>query len=255
MKKYIIIFKNQILTRLNYRFDFIISTVGTFVSLLMSVFVWNAIYQYTNTTYTYDQLIFYLVLTNFLSLIFNFSPIFRFSSLQYSGKLNTLLLKPINLLLEGFADFLGKQFLPIITALPILAYTIIKFETQSYLLYAIVYFFLSLFMFYMLVSTISVLSFWLINIWPLRPILTGMYSLFAGIYFPLDMFPEKILKYIKYNPFSIIGHYVPSILLGNITLVEINTLTIYTLLYSIIFYFLYKILLHRGMKRYDGGMN
>lgn len=252
MKIYFQVMINQVLVELNYKFNFLISIISSIIQLFMSIFVWQSIYK-SNTTvgnYTLNEIIVYLVLASVISLLFSFDPIFRLGKMIHTGKLNDLLVKPINILGEYFSNYTGKKLINIILMVTVI---LIFKKSVSININVMVLIIVNYIMFFMLISFISTISFWIIQVWPLRPILNGLYMLLGGIYFPLDILPSKIYRVIKYNPFSIVGHFTSRAIQGEYTNFQIQEITLISILYIFLFYILYKILFKKGLKKYEGG--
>ncbi|MBU5426108.1 ABC-2 family transporter protein [Tissierella pigra] len=256
MNTYIKITINQILIELTYKFNFILSIISNVIQLMTGIFVWNSIYA-SNVTiekYSFSEIVIYLILTTATGLLFSFEPIFRLGRMIHNGKLNEMLVRPVSILGESFAYYTGKKsiFIFIYTML-ILIFGINAIEKQ--LLQIIMLLVVNYIMFFMLISLISTISFWIIEIWPLRPILNAFYMLLGGIYFPLDLLPDEMYRIIKYNPFSIVGHFTTRVIQGNYDSRVIKTLTLVSILYAIIFFILYKRIFKKGLKKYEGGGN
>lgn len=256
MNTYIKITINQILIELTYKFNFILSIISNVIQLMTGIFVWNSIYA-SNVTiekYSFSEIVIYLILTTATGLLFSFEPIFRLGRMIHNGKLNEMLVRPVSILGESFAYYTGKKsiFIFIYTML-ILIFGINAIEKQ--LLQIIMLLVVNYIMFFMLISLISTISFWIIEIWPLRPILNAFYMLLGGIYFPLDLLPDEMYRIIKYNPFSIVGHFTTRVIQGNYDSRVIKTLTLVSMLYAIIFFILYKRIFKKGLKKYEGGGN
>ena len=225
----------------------------------MSVFVWRTLYNHGNTlaNYNIDRITVYFIITNLLAVLFSFDPIYRLGKLIHTGKLNQLLIRPVHLLYEHFAFYLGRKSLSLFIVFPVLVGFMIVSKSFSIenLLIISGYCIACLVMFFLMVMCISTLSFWVVEIWPLRPVLSAIYMLLGGLFFPLDSLPLAVFKIIKYNPFSLIGHSLTSIVLGNNTSVEILVMFGVVIMYSLLFSVMYNLLIKMGLKHYEGGGN
>lgn len=257
MKKYILIMKNNIKIELSYKFNFISKNIFKFIQLFLSILIWNSIYSSSNLkmigNYSLTDMTMYLFITNYMYLLFDFNYIFRLYSQIRKGTLAIILLRPIKLEEENLFYYLGNKAILLIFVLIILFFSVIlKFYTFRYMLIILLFLCLNILLFFYTVSIISILSFYLEQIWPLRSILNGIYALFAGIYFPLDLLPDKIYNILKYNPFSLISFIFSNILENKIDSINLIKILIITIIMTFSFRIIYLKFLHLGLKRYEG---
>ncbi len=254
MKKYTIIIRNRFLQYISYRANAVISVFTMAAEFAVLYFVWTTIIA-NNPSLEGQNIIFYLLITSFSAFLYVPYSIFRMGELVHTGKLNIILTRPINILFESLADFIGYRIfhlslysLAIIIAL---GTSLLRFEMLFILILIIVNFV----MYFLLVSCVSTLSFWMIEIWPLKVVILQVYALLSGEMFPLEFLPYGIYDYVKYNPFSLTGNMTTKALLGQLSLDEIFICIFISFFYAVVFYFLYKMLMKAGMKKYEGGGN
>ena len=198
-------------------------------------------------------MIMYIILANVASVIFSFEPCFRLGTLIHSGKLTTLLLRPIHLLYESFARYMGSNILEV-TVYLILAFFMINAQGADilYVFFALIFLLLAFLMFFMCVSVISTIGFWIIQMWPLRSILTAIYLLMGGLYFPLDLLPKPYYMVLSVTPFAIVGHVLTKVLTCQVENTFILYYCLITLIWIVFLYYIYNILLSKGLKKYEG---
>lgn len=243
MMKYVVIALNQFYTSLTYKFNFFIGIFNTFLSTLISIFVWNAIYSHSNQLIggmTRIEMLFYIIITNIGSIIFSFENVVRYGGLIRSGKLTTMLIRPYSLLKESFAIFIGQRLFFISIYIIIFVLKIINTDNVKYNSLLFLYFISILIMLNLLINLIGNLGFWLIQVWPLRPLFNAIYMLFGGLYFPLNLLPENIYITIKYNPFSLIGYQFTKMIQGLLSNEEFLCNLVSTWIWIIVFFVLYK---------------
>lgn len=121
-----------------------------------------------------------------------------------------------------------------------------------YTAFLFVFLVLNLVMFFLLISLIGNLGFYLIEMCPLRPIVEAMFLLFGGLLFPLSLLPKNAYKIFSISPFSMVG-YKFSMALQKMMSVDmlIHEISI-SIIWAVIFYLLYKITFKLGLKRYEG---
>jgi putative ABC transporter, permease protein len=170
------------------------------------------------------------------------------------GTLTTLLLRPVSILNQSLATFIGKKFFMIIIYVTgILTYGFLGyFKDKLYFVEVLVFMILCFMMFFYLLSFLSTVGFWLIEVWPIQVIMIGVYSLFSGVFFPLDLLPERIYNIFKYNPFSLIGFISVRTIQGMYSHREMAVYILVTVLWMVILRIGYEKAFRKGLKRYEG---
>lgn len=258
MKKYIIIALNQATVNLQYKFNTAITLISRTIPIFMSYFLWTSIYKSMDESkvgnYTKSQMVTYIILISLVDFLFNFSHMRELGKQIQEGTLTTLLLRPVSILNQSLATFIGKKFFMIIIyATGILTYGFLgHFKDNLYFAEVIVFMILCFMMFFYLLSFLSTVGFWLIEVWPIQVIMIGVYSLFSGAFFPLDLLPERIYNIFKYNPFSLIGFVSVRTIQGMYSHREMAVYILVTALWMVILRIGYEKAFRKGLKRYEG---
>ena len=258
MKKYIIIVLNQATVNLQYKFNTAITLISRTIPIFMSYFLWNNIYNSMNGNrvgnYTRDQMLIYIILVSLTNFLFNFRHMRELGKQIQEGTLTTLLLRPVSILNQSLATFIGKKFFMIIIYLSgILIYGFLGyFKDILYFAEVLVFMVLCFMMFFYLLSFLSTVGFWLIEVWPIQVIILGVYSLFSGSYFPLDLLPKGMYNILKYNPFSLIGFVSVRTIQGMFSHKEMAVYIFVTIIWMIILRIGYEKAFRKGLKRYEG---
>lgn len=258
MKKYIIIALNQATVNLQYKFNTAITLISRTIPIFMSYFLWTNIYKSMNGSkvgnYTRSQMVTYIILISLVDFLFNFSHMRELGKQIQEGTLTTLLLRPVSILNQSLATFIGKKFFMIIIYLSgILIYGFLGyFKDILYFAEVLVFMILCFMMFFYLLSFLSTVGFWLIEVWPIQVIILGVYSLFSGSYFPLDLLPKGMYSILKYNPFSLIGFVSVRTIQGMFSHKEMAVYIFITIVWMIILRIGYEKAFRRGLKRYEG---
>ena len=256
MKKYVIIALNQATVNLQYKFNTAITFISRTIPIFMSYFLWTNIYKSMNGSkvgnYTRSQMVTYIILISLVD--FLFSHMRELGKQIQEGTLTTLLLRPVSILNQSLATFIGKKFFMIIIYLSgILIYGFLGyFKDILYFVEVLVFMILCFMMFFYLLSFLSTVGFWLIEVWPIQVIILGVYSLFSGAFFPLDLLPEGVYNIFKYNPFSLIGFVSVRTIQGMYSHREMAVYILVTVLWMVILRIGYEKAFRRGLKRYEG---
>ena len=258
IKKYVIIALNEITIKLQYKFNSFVGIFLRFAQLSMLYYIWNGIYNSTKTgkigNYTKKEMLIYIVLINLTVALFSSSYMMELGKMIHNGKLTTLLLRPINLLGESFAKYTGRKLFLIIIYLSALIFSRFTgfFKSPVYFLVMLIFIILSYIMFFYMISFMSTVGFWLIDVWPLSGVVNGIYLLLSGIYFPLDLLPKGLYNIIKYNPFAIVGYASIHGLQGMFAEKEVLFYIIAIIVWIFIFRTAYCYAFTKGLRKYEG---
>lgn len=254
--KYLYIFLTSLKAKMVYRTDLVLEYVLTALQVCCSILVWRALYQQKSlmvANYSLQHLGIYLFLANFLALSFNVAPAFRLALQIKSGQLSTILERPISLYGEHLAHFLGNKFLGLILDICLVLYLgLVTDCTFLHMVFLLVYLSVAWLMFFSLMMILGMLAFWLIELWPLRSFVTAFYLVFGGRYFPLEQLPSQIFKIVVYNPFSLVTDIPARFLTIGMSNLELFKYLMATTIWLVIFLYLYKIVLKKGLRRYEG---
>lgn len=253
MKKYYHIFLNEIAKMMTYRSNFFIRFVIIFLDTVISLFMWHAIYAANHSGQiagiSASQMTLYLLVVNLLTLIFSPNPIYNLSSLIHSGNLTLTIIRPINLLFYSFVQYLGSTFPFLVLYLAIFLHTIIINPMKGIVslgCIAIIYF-----MFFLLITWISLCSFWLIQVWPLKPIFSACFYMLGGQLFPLQVLPSSF-HWLTYNPFALAGNQMALISMGKLSFRSLLLDVIVAIGWIVILECLIQLEGRRGLKKFEG---
>ena len=256
MKKYLIILLNQIKIQMSYKFNFLTGLVSQIISLSISVFTWNAIYLSSEMsligTYSRSQMILYIILTHLISMMFSTDFVIRLGGLVKSGKLTTMLLRPHNILGESLSVFTGQRFIYIILYGFFILFIGVLGFSPTYIMLVITFTIVNYLMYFMLISAISTLGFWLIQMWPIRPLLNSLFLLTGGLYFPLDLLPYPLYTILEKTPFGLVAFNHSKALQGILNVEELFKYIIISLFWLVLFLLFYSFLFSKGLKKYEG---
>lgn len=258
MKRYFGILRNQFMSNLSYREDFITSIFGIFSFYIVLYFLWKAIFASGDGVIkgaTFEQTYVYLVLAScfFRCLSNGVEWEMYFSMIQ--GDIIIPMVRPLDyqiIMMFGKAGssvmdllFFG---LPTYIALIILFPSAITFGVNSlFFLVCIVISFLIMFSIEFLIGTIS---FYTESVWGISMIKNTVIAFFAGVTIPIQFFPEGLKKVADILPFKSVYQDPLSILInGNVDIMFILRTIGFQVLWMIIFMtisrLVHKTMLHR----------
>lgn len=245
MKRYLPVYYLGLKNSLIYRANMIMKLVLQLASLLVTVLMWKFILTESGS---FQQMARYLLVTNLISLIFTTGPVFQFADMVESGNLSLYLTRPLSLYWYLFNYNLGLQT-PLLLLYLILLLFLLKSAGPVLLL--LIYLFLSSLMFFSLMMVLAMLSFWLINMWPLRSGINAVYLLLGGLYFPLNLL-GPVYQYLKYNPFSLVTDFPARLLTGTTDWRDFFANCLAVCCWLLLSVLLEKTLFKKGIKTFEG---
>ena len=215
MRKYLFIFKSQIMSNLQYAFNIVTSFLGFFILLFIFFNLWQYIYADPNEVingYTVDQMIWYVVITEILwgtvggrmlcnkicedvkggNIAYNINKPYSYIGYSLSTHLGDMFLKGIIFtalgMLTGYI-FLGSfPNLNLLSVLAVLISGIFATVISS-----------------LLVMFIGLFSFIIEDSTPFYWIYSKFILLF-GTLFPIEYFPKIVQPILKYSPIYAINY-------------------------------------------------
>lgn len=256
MKKYLIIFINQVFVQLSYKFNFLTQVFNQVLGVIVAVFTWNAIYSSGSSEligqFSKQQMLFYIIIANISMLLFSTNEVVRLGQYVKNGKLTMHLLRPYSFLGQSLAEYLGSK---IIYLFMYLLFLFVAMATGTSLLYAgylLLFLVCNVVMFFLLISWVGTLGFWFIQMWPLRPIMNVVYLVCGGLLFPLHLLPEWAFHTIATTPFALVGYHYTLALQGAYSIREIQFYIVVSLVWIGLLYGLYQLSFRKGLNKYEG---
>lgn len=244
-KKYFSIFYLGIKNTLIFRANTLISLLTQVVNLCVSMWIWKILLP---SSADFVEMTKYLLLTNVTAIIFTTYPLYFFADLVSSGKLSMYVTKPMSMYWYIYLYNLGRQSLFLIFYFGL----IMIFSKDILVVSALfIYMFIANFMFFNFMLLLGELSFWIINMWPLRNGINAVYLLLGGLYFPLNMLNKSIYVWIRFNPFSLVTDVPANLIISGISS-KLIVYIIAAVIWLILFRILQKYLFEKGFKKYEG---
>jgi ABC-2 type transport system permease protein len=254
MKVLLMYFYSNLVENLSYKVNTFFSLINKVVMLFIFVSIWNAIYngssRIASDIYSYSELISYLVVSTFLSIIIENDVINSFNEKVRDGSIVFDLIRPLSLksllIVKNFSRSLLKVLFEFT---PILIISILVFEVDFPIRLSYVPLFLvcaigSWLIFFQFTYILGLFSFWVIEVWQFQRLLNDVIKVFSGAVIPLLFFPDKMQSILGMLPFKYIYYFPISVLLGKTERNEIIsgliTMSIWVLLLIIIEITLWK---------------
>ena len=213
-------------SNLVYRWNFLLRVVVSFVPLLGSVFLWGAVFsgQKSFAGYTFTSMVAYFITLILLdTLTVPNEDDFQIAEDIREGRINTLLLKPIDYRLYRFHLYAAARIVHATFAVVPLALAMIWLrryfdglpwlENLPLALLATVGAALIQFFF---CFTLAMIAFWILDIGSITFIIYSIEFLLGGHIFPIDAFPEWLRIICLHLPFAYETFFPAAILIGHV---------------------------------------
>lgn len=208
---------NSIKKNIIYRFNIWIKILGKIMYFFVQISVWKALF-YSQTDIdsynTLDNTIFYVTISNLISLIVEFNIIDLLNQKIREGSISTDLTKPFNYMGYIGCYGIGENVVNIFTqGIPLFLCAFFMINIPKIEMKMILFFVISLFwaiIINFLVSyVIGILAFFFTVTWPINMFLKAIYKLLSGVWIPIWLFPDALKAFNKYLPFQYI-YYIPT---------------------------------------------
>ena len=257
MKKYLFIFKSELMTSLQYIFNIFVTFIGYFLIMFIFLNVWKYIYSNPNEIihgYTMNQMIWYIMITEVLwyvgagkrycqkivedvrggNIAYNISKPYNYIIYSLSAHLGSRLVSA--LLYTAFGLVLGYLFLgsfpnlQIINIIPMLITGILAITINT-----------------LLVTFIGLFSFFIEDANPFYWLYSKL-ILVLGTTFPIEYFPQFIRGILSYSPIYVVS-YGPAKLFVDFSWNSFIHIIIVDIIYLFISYILCTLIYKKGVKK------
>jgi ABC-2 type transport system permease protein len=235
--------------------------IRTIISFLGIYWFWWAVYSQSDFigSYSRNSMLVYLFLASFLSTLVLSNASYTICAEIATGDLNNYLSRPVNYLYSWLTrDWSNKLlnlfffsieavllifFLKLPIVLPVSLWQGLWFVVAAFLA-ALLYFFFSF--------IVSSFSFWYPehNGWPLRFVMLMLLEFLSGQMFPLDIFPQFLVKIFNFLPFSYFIFYPAQIYLGKLSPSEAMQGLVIMLGWLVFLIYMTKIIWKKGLLIY-----
>lgn len=223
---------------LSYKANALMFLVGDGVILLVTYYLWKAIYASANSSvingFNFSEMVIYVMISYLTSLIINTDISFDIMSEVKDGSIAINLIRPIHYEKRMLAQGLGSvlyNFVVIFILGSIIVTTYLYQAGMSLTIGRVVAYFVSILMGILLNFYYSyifgLLSFKLTNLWGLSQIMGAVIQLLSGALIPIVFFPQWAQGLFNFLPFSSMIYTPTMIYLGKLSSQEIiNSLII-----------------------------
>lgn len=260
MNKYWIAFKIGWQDSFEYRSEFFLSLAGWFVRLLISIFIWLAVFKTQNRVGLYDLeniIVYFLVLQIVMTLVFSRIGFYIGEDI-HTGDFSNFLIKPISYGSYQIVSELSRNLLRTIISAGFFLLILIFLYPQFFLQFnplKIIPIVITLFFAYTINALITMIigysGFWITDSSRLMFVYFAIITAISGITIPLDLFPKYAMDILNFLPFSYIFFYPTKIFQSDFDLNFSLRIIAIQMAFLALFYVLSKIIFHFGVKHYE----
>lgn len=251
-----IVFRTEISSKISLRGKLVSDVLLQAFKLVVPLLTWHSLYQGKNEIggYSFSQMASYVLIMNFIGFIFTMAHGSEFAAAIKTGKLSTLLLRPIGIGNSFSAKFVARVlFNTILIIGPLFALHIVlnlEFGTKIYFL-SLVLVGLNLLFCFLFGLLFGLSAFWLDEVWPLSHLVRSFIAIAGGLWFPLNLLPWGLGDILSCTPFSHLGYLNGAALLGTLTDTELLRWISQAVVWILLFALAYCFLLKRGISKYE----
>lgn len=256
MKKYIFIFKSELMSNLQYTFNIFVGFIGYLIMLFILFNLYRYLYSDSSEIingYTMNQMVWYVIFTEILwSVSGGRKFCHKISEDVRGGNIAYNINKPYSYIGYSLASHLGEMFIKAIvyTVLAmIMGYVFLgMFPSLNILeiLALVLVSFIAIVISSLLVIAIGLLSFRIEDSSPIYWLYSKLILIFGTI-FPIEYFPKTIQPVLNYSPVYVTT-YGPARLFVNFSLDAFLNILLFQVIYLVLAYLLCALMYKKGVK-------
>lgn len=242
-----------------YRMEGVVFFMADLMAPLLMMIAWKAIYETRQEVggYSVNQILFYYLLIFIFRTVLSVYP-HDLSSQIRTGKLNSFLMRPFNILLNQLASEIGWKVIRLVfltIATTVLVRTFFNGgqlpSLQIFSLSFLIALVNALLLNYFIKVVIELTAFWTSEVSGLRASFYILESLFSGSMLPLNLLPKGIEILAQFLPYKFFYYFPIEMVLGKLNTGEIIKGLLLGFGWLIIAIGLSRFLMKEGLKRYD----
>lgn len=213
---------------LEYRLSFFLTMISCLFPMVIQYYLWTSMYAHSTDPfifgYSYRQMILYVLLASLLTLVVSAGFEWDIASDIKEGGLNAVLVRPVSYVLYRICSFLGGKILQVLLSLAIIAVLLLFYppiDGRLWQLRDMVLFVAALWngvvMNMMIFYCLSMMAFWISEVWGVFAGFGVVSSLFSGGVFPIEVFGAVVNRLLDYLPFKYVVYFPVNVLTFRVT--------------------------------------
>ena len=257
MRKYIYIYKSELMSQLQYLFNLVFGFIGCGIILFIFFNLWHYIYSDSNQIingYSVDQMIWYVIITEIIwGACMGRTLCRKISNDVRGGNIAYNINKPYNYIGYSLASHLGtatvKGIIYTVLALILGLVMMGNFPTTNVLELVLVLIssILAVVISSLFTIFIGLFSFFIEDSSPFYW-LYSKFILVIGVIFPIEYFPNVVQPFLKFSPIYVVS-YGPAKLFVNFNINDCISIFVAQFIYILVAYLLCSLVYKKGVRR------
>lgn len=266
MRVYYEYIKNSFKEYLAYRFEYFTGIIQTLLSLMVQLYLWNALMGRSGPVstnsgiVTLEDMVTYVLVSTLISSLARSRVIYDINERVRNGQISADLIRPVNFIGYMFSRTIGRSFFNLIFQfLPVLVIGIVFLDINFPSIPNLLFFGISainaMIILFLITFCLGLLAFWYMYIWQVDMLLGTAFELFSGGWIPLWFFPSVLFTISSFLPFRLV-YFIPiSIFLGRLEVQDCWFMILQQVIWIIIFYGITRIIWNAAIKKlvFQGG--
>ena len=257
MKKYLYIFKSELMTNLQYVFDILIGFISYCIMIFILLNLWQYIYSNPDEVikgYTMNQMIWYVIVTEVLWMSLGGRKLCKkICDDVRSGNITYNIIKPYNYIEYTLFSHLGITTLKFILV-SLLGVSLGLLFLNSFpalnilsVLGVILTCFLATVINILIITFLGLISFFIEDASPFYWLYSKL-ILVVGTIFPIEFFPKVLQPFIKYSPIYVVS-YGPAKLFVDFSVDKFIEVLLIQLIYLVIGFVIAHLIYNKGVRK------
>ena len=257
MKKYLYIFKTELMSNLQYAFDILIGFISYCIMIFIFLNLWQYVYSDPNELingYSMNQMIWYVIITEILWMSLGGRKLCKkICDDVRSGNIAYNINKPYNYVEYSLSNHLGLVTIRYILVtilgmiLGLLFLHSIPVQSIVQVIAVIISCFFATVINILLITSLGLISFFIEDANPFYWIYSKM-ILVVGTLFPIEFFPQVLQPIIKYSPIYVVS-YGPAKLFVDFSIGSFIGIMIAQIIYLIIGFSICHLIYNKGVRK------
>ena len=257
MKKYLYIFKTELMSNLQYAFDILIGFISYCIMIFIFLNLWQYVYSDPNELingYSMNQMIWYVIITEILWMSLGGRKLCKkICDDVRSGNIAYNINKPYNYVEYSLSNHLGLVTIRFILVtilgmiLGLLFLHSIPVQSIVQVIAVIISCFFATVINILLITSLGLISFFIEDANPFYWIYSKM-ILVVGTLFPIEFFPQVLQPIIKYSPIYVVS-YGPAKLFVDFSIDSFIGIIIAQIIYIIIGFSICHLIYNKGVRK------
>jgi len=242
-----------------YPLSFALWRFRQILSFIIAFSLWDAIYAQASQAFGYSksEMLTYIFIANIISYLVLASQTAHVANLIRMGDLSIILVRPLKFFSFWFVRDIADKLQNVLFAVIELAVLFFLFrpllvfpQTMSTVFFTLVVIFFAMLLYFFINLCLGFIAFWSPDVWAPRFLFMMLLQLTAGSFFPLDVFPQRLVSFLSFTPLPYLLYFPAKIWLQQLPADLLIRGLVVLIAWIAFFYLLASMLWKKGLKQY-----